>query len=59
MPKGQTRAQITSPAWTMSKRGNSYSLTPNPCIYPRTETPENESTANPRTGCPKNRAGSK
>jgi hypothetical protein len=27
--------------------------------YPRTETPENESTASPRTGCPKKRAGSK
>ena len=31
-----------------------------PCrCYPRTETPENDSTASPRTGCPKKRAGSK
>ena len=22
------------------------------CFYPRTETPENDSTARPRTGCP-------
>jgi hypothetical protein len=28
-------------------------------VYPLTETPEKEITANPRTGCPKNRAGSK
>jgi len=28
-------------------------------VQPRTETPENDSTANPRTGWPKNRAGSK
>ena len=27
--------------------------------YPRTETPEKESTAKPRTGWPKKRAGSK
>ena len=27
--------------------------------YPRTDTPENESTARPRTGWPKTRAGSK
>ncbi len=30
-----------------------------PVFYPRTETPEKESTANPRTGWPKKRAGSK
>ena len=35
-------------------------LFPVPCFfYPRTETPEKERTANPRTGWPKNRAASK
>lgn len=34
-------------------------LTPDPCPYPLTETPEKEITARPRTGWPKKRAGSK
>jgi len=56
---GRTNAR-RNPAPSTSGRGMFvYSGFPLPCSYPRTETPEKESTARPRTGWPKKRAGSK
>ena len=40
-----------------SRAGPRVLSTPCSLFYPRTDTPENDSTANPRTGCPKKRAG--
>jgi hypothetical protein len=57
--QGSAEKESSPPQRLPEIYGRTIDAAPAGYAYPRTETPENESTARPRTGCPKKRAGSK